>query len=161
VVALTADSAILTAWSNDIGFDDVFARQVQALGQPGDILLGISTSGRSRNVLQAFEAAHHKHMTCIALVGGDGGEAAREADLNLIIPAQNVARIQEVHILVLHLICELVEEQWASGRWLTALPVTRSFGWPGATTQATPVAVEPELVTAALKAPTRSGRLNS
>ena len=110
-IALCADSAVLTAWSNDFGYDDVFGRQVEAFGRDGDILIGISTSGRSRNLVQAFEAARRHGLRCIALLGGDGGELARLADLSVIVPSSDTQRIQEVQALVVHLICELVEER--------------------------------------------------
>jgi D-inositol-3-phosphate glycosyltransferase len=108
-IALTADSAILTAWSNDVGYEDVFARQVLALGRAGDVLVGITTSGRSPNVLRAFEAARTLGMTCLVLTGGNGGPAVRLADVALIVPSSDTQRIQEVHSLLIHLLCELVE----------------------------------------------------
>ena len=108
-LALTADTAVLTAWSNDIGYDDVFARQVRALGAPGDLLLGISTSGHSKNLIHAFHAAQRQGMTCIALLGGDGGALVELTDKAIIIPAADAQRIQEAQVLVLHLLCELVE----------------------------------------------------
>jgi D-inositol-3-phosphate glycosyltransferase len=110
-IALTADGAILTAWSNDSSFDDVFARQVEAFGRPGDVLLGISTSGRSRNVVRAFEAAARHGLRSIALLGGDGGTIRDLADVALIVPAAETARIQEVHIVLIHIVCELVEQR--------------------------------------------------
>jgi D-inositol-3-phosphate glycosyltransferase len=110
-IALAADGAILTAWSNDASFEDVFARQVEALGRPGDVLLGISTSGRSRNVVRAFEAAARHGLHSIALLGGDGGTIRDLADVALIVPAAETARIQEVHIVLIHILCELVEER--------------------------------------------------
>lgn len=109
-LALTADTAVLTAWSNDVGFDQVFARQVEAFGQPQDVLLAISTSGRSRNLIQAFEAARRQGMRCIAILGGDGGELRRLADLAIVVPSDAPQHIQEVQIVVIHLLCELVEE---------------------------------------------------
>lgn len=111
VLALTADTAMLTAWSNDVGFDDVFARQVQAFGREGDLLLAISTSGRSPNVLAALQAAREQGLTTVALLGGRGGDALALTDLPLVVPSTDTPRIQEVHILALHLICELVEER--------------------------------------------------
>lgn len=117
VLALTADGALLTAWANDIGYDQVFARQVEAFGQPGDLLIGISTSGRSRNLVEAFETAHQRQISCIALLGGDGGDLLALADLAMVIPAADTQRTQEVQLLILHLLGELVEEQLVSGRW--------------------------------------------
>lgn len=110
-LALTTDTSVLTAWSNDYGYRDVFARQVQAFGQPGDLLLAISTSGRSPNVVRALKAARERKMTCVGLLGGSGGEARRWADINLIVPSGNSQRVQEIQMLVLHLLCELVEER--------------------------------------------------
>lgn len=108
-VALTADTAVLTAWSNDIGYDDVFARQVQALGAPGDLLLAFSTSGQSRNLIQAFKVARRQGLTCLAVLGSGGGDLAQLADKAIIIPADDSQRVQEAQVLVLHLLCELVE----------------------------------------------------
>jgi D-inositol-3-phosphate glycosyltransferase len=114
-VALTADTAVLTAWSNDCGYADVFARQVEALGRPGDVLVAISTSGRSRNVVAALRAARRLGLRTVALVGGDGGEAGGEADVAVTVPASDTQRIQEVHGLLIHLLCELVEQRLAAG----------------------------------------------
>ncbi len=111
VIALTADSAVLTAWANDIGFADVFARQVQALGRPGDLLIGLSTSGRPPKVLAALRAARKGNLGTLALLGGAGGDARALADCALVVPSAVTPRIQEVHTLALHLICELVEER--------------------------------------------------
>ena len=108
-LALTADSALLTAWSNDVGFDQVFARQVAAFAQPHDVLIGISTSGRSPNLLRAFECARDRGLRCLAILGGDGGELRRLADLAIVVPAIDAQHIQEVQIVVIHLLCELVE----------------------------------------------------
>jgi len=109
VLALTADTTILTAWANDAGYDQIFARQVQAYGRPGDILLGISTSGRSVNLLEAFSTARAYGLRCAALLGCGGGPLLALADTALLVPSANTQRIQELHILALHLICELVE----------------------------------------------------
>ncbi len=116
-VALTADSTVLTAWANDVGYDRVFARQVEALGRPGDLVLAISTSGRSPNLLHAFEAARLRGLRCVALLGRDGGALLPRSDLAVVVPSSDTQRIQEVHALVLHLVCELVEERlYAEGR---------------------------------------------
>jgi phosphoheptose isomerase len=117
-MALTADTAFLTAWANDVSYEAIFARQVETFAQPQDLLIGISTSGRSRNVIAAFEAAQRLNLTAIALLGGDGGELRQLADIPIVVPATETQRIQEVHILVIHLLCELVEGQLlaASGR---------------------------------------------
>ncbi|MBE9167006.1 glycosyltransferase [Pleurocapsales cyanobacterium LEGE 06147] len=110
-IALTSDTAILTAWSNDVGYDDIFARQVKTLAKPEDVLIGISTSGRSRNLIRAFEAARQQNLTCIAIVGGGGGELLELSDIGICIPNSDPQRIQEVQLMVLHLLCELVEGQ--------------------------------------------------
>ena len=109
-MALTADSAVLTAWSNDVGYENVFARQVEAFGQADDVLVGISTSGRSPNLVQAFAAARSRGMQTIALLGGDGGTLRSMTDHCLLVPSAEPQHIQEVHIVIIHLLCELVEE---------------------------------------------------
>jgi len=108
-IALTADTATLTALGNDYGFERVFARQVEALARPGDVLLAISTSGNSANVLQAVQAARRLGCTVIALTGAGGGALAGQTDLVLRAPSDTVARIQEVHSLCLHVICEALD----------------------------------------------------
>lgn len=113
-VALTTDSSILTAIGNDYDFNVIFAKQVQALGNPGDVLLAISTSGNSANVLAAAEAAHAKEMTVVALTGKGGGklgERLGETDVHICVPHDRTARIQEVHLLVLHCLCDAVDLQ--------------------------------------------------
>ncbi|HEY9660917.1 MAG TPA: glycosyltransferase, partial [Allocoleopsis sp.] len=109
-MALTADSAFLTAWSNDVGYEDIFARQVETFAQPQDLLLGISTSGRSKNLIAAFDAAKRLNVKTIALLGGNGGDLRAKADISILVPALEPQRIQEVQLLVIHLLCELVEE---------------------------------------------------
>jgi phosphoheptose isomerase len=118
-IALTADTAVLTAWANDVGYDDVFARQVAALGRPGDILIGLSTSGRSRNVVRAFETARALGMRTLALLGGDGGTLAPLADVPITAPSADTQRIQETHLAIVHLLCELVEARVAAGEATT------------------------------------------
>lgn len=111
-VALSTDTSALTAIGNDYGFDRVFSRQVEGLGQEGDILLAISTSGNSPNVVQAIEAAHSKKMRVIALTGRDGGTMCgqmSESDIELRVPSDSTARIQEIHILILHCLCDLTD----------------------------------------------------
>lgn len=113
-IALTTDTSILTAIGNDYDFNSIFAKQVQALGAPGDILLAISTSGNSGNVLAAVDAARAKDMTVIALTGRDGGrmrEALGETDVHVCVPHERTARIQEVHLLVIHCLCDAVDLQ--------------------------------------------------
>ncbi|HEU4551941.1 MAG TPA: glycosyltransferase [Chitinophaga sp.] len=121
-IALTADTAVLTAWANDYSYDQVFARQVQALGRKGDVLLCLSTSGHSPNVLLAMEAAQQQQMTCIALLGKDGGPAADYADISLIVPSGNTARIQEMHMHLLHMLCTLVERRFEGQQTATSAP---------------------------------------
>lgn len=113
-IALTTDSSILTAVANDYDFNVVFAKQVRALGQPGDVLLAFSTSGNSANVLAAIEAAHEREMSVVALTGKGGGKigsALRETDVHICVPHDRTARIQEVHLLVLHCLCDGVDAQ--------------------------------------------------
>lgn len=108
-IALTTDTSNLTAGGNDIGFDNVFARNVEALGNSGDVLLAISTSGNSPNVIKAVEMAKSKKIKVIGFLGGTGGKLKTIVDLPIIIPSSNVQRIQEGHITIAHIICELVE----------------------------------------------------
>ena len=108
-IALSADTATLTALGNDYGFERVFARQVEALAHPGDVLIAISTSGNSPNVLQAAQAAHGRGCSVVALTGMSGGRLAGHADLILKAPSEIVARIQEVHSLCIHVICEALD----------------------------------------------------
>jgi len=115
-IALTTDSSILTAVGNDYGFDQIFARQVQALGRPGDIAIAISTSGNSPNVIEAVKAARKGYLKTIGLSGKDGGLLAKEADLVITVASTTTARIQECHIAVGHLLCELTEEALAQGK---------------------------------------------
>jgi len=113
-IALTTDSSTLTSIANDYDFGDVFAKQVRALGQPGDVLLAISTSGSSPNVVQAARAAHAREMEVVALTGRDGGELSsllKGHDVEIRVPAPSTARIQEVHILVIHCLCDLIDLQ--------------------------------------------------
>jgi D-sedoheptulose 7-phosphate isomerase len=113
VIALTVDTSVLTAVGNDYGFDRVFARQVEALGAAGDVAIGISTSGQSPNVVAAFEAARERKVTTVALTGGDGGPIGRAADIHVNVPDRATPRVQEVHRTLLHVICDLVERQFA------------------------------------------------
>jgi phosphoheptose isomerase len=108
-VALTVDSSVLTAIGNDYGYEEVFARQVRAIGQPGDVLIAISTSGQSPNVLAALVAARDRGLTTIALVGAESNADLDACDLVITIPDSSTPRIQEMHLVVLHLICELVD----------------------------------------------------
>jgi D-sedoheptulose 7-phosphate isomerase len=108
-IALTTDSSILTAMANDYGFDRVFARQIEALGRPGDVAIGLSTSGNSANVLAAMKQAANQGLKTIGLCGKDGGLLAGASDVSVTVPAVNTARIQECHIAIGHIWCELVE----------------------------------------------------
>ncbi len=110
-IALTTDTSNLTAGGNDIGYENVFARNVEGLGSEGDVLLAISTSGNSPNVIKAVEKAKSKKMKIIAFLGGTGGKLKPVVDLPLVIPSANTQRIQEGHITAAHIICELVEEE--------------------------------------------------
>jgi D-sedoheptulose 7-phosphate isomerase len=111
-IALNSDIASLTSISNDYHFSDVFAKQVRAIGQAGDILLALSTSGNSTNIINAIKAAHDKNMGIIALTGSDGGkivEHLQEKDIEIRIPSHDVARIQETHLLIIHCLCDIVD----------------------------------------------------
>ena len=111
-IALNTDTAILTAVGNDYGFDSMFERQVQALGQPGDVLVAITTSGNSANVLRSIEAAHDRDMAVIALTGKGGGDLTRllyDTDIHLCVPHDRTMRIQEIHILLLHALCDGID----------------------------------------------------
>lgn len=111
-IALSTDSSILTAIANDYSYEVIFSKQVRALGQAGDVLLGISTSGNSANVIAAIEAAHLKGMSVIAFTGKDGGKIKnilKNSDVHLCVPADRTARIQEIHLLLLHCLCDGVD----------------------------------------------------
>jgi D-sedoheptulose 7-phosphate isomerase len=113
-IALTTDSSILTAIGNDYDFSRIFSKQVRGLGQAGDVLLAMSTSGNSANILAAIDAAHEREMTVVALTGRGGGKVGnllRETDVHVCVPHDRTARIQEVHLLVLHCICDGVDTQ--------------------------------------------------
>lgn len=109
-VALTTDTSALTAIGNDYGFDFVFSRQVAALGRKGDVLVGISTSGNSQNVIEAFKIARENDLLCVALSGKNGGKMREICDINLIVPSADTPRIQEMHILSIHSICQLIDD---------------------------------------------------
>ena len=112
-IALTADTSVLTSVSNDCGYEDVFARQVEALGRAGDVAIGISTSGTSPNVVRALDAARARGMATIAVTGRDGGAAGRAAAIHVNVPSDVTPRVQEVHRTLLHALCEIVEETLA------------------------------------------------
>lgn len=113
-IALTTDTSTLTSIANDYSYEEIFAKQVRALGHPGDLLLAISTSGHSTNVIAAIEAAHEQDVGVIALTGKDGGEMKKllkETDIEICVPSDSTARIQEVHLLVIHCLCGLIDTQ--------------------------------------------------
>tara|TARA_B100000579_G_scaffold372776_1_gene336107 strand:+ start:66 stop:641 length:576 start_codon:yes stop_codon:yes gene_type:complete len=108
-IALTTDSSFLTAWSNDTDFDSVFSRQIQGLGQEGDVLVGISTSGNSKNVINALKQAKYKNLKTISLTGKTGGDLYGVADVTIKVPSNNTQRIQESHIMIGQILCSLLE----------------------------------------------------
>ncbi len=113
-IALTTDSSTITSIANDYSYEQIFSKQITALGQSGDILLAISTSGNSGNVNKAVEAAHDREMMVVALTGRQGGELANKLaaeDVEIRVPAESTARIQEVHLLVIHCLCDLIDHQ--------------------------------------------------
>lgn len=113
-IALTTDSSTLTSIANDYRFEEIFARQISALAHPGDIVLAISTSGQSPNVIRAIEAAHERNAQVVALTGRDGGPMAlklQEKDIEIRVPSAITARIQEVHLVVIHCLCDLIDRQ--------------------------------------------------
>jgi D-sedoheptulose 7-phosphate isomerase len=109
MIALSTDTTVLTCVANDFSYEEVFSRQVEALAQPGDVVVGISTSGRSANVLRALRAARERGAFTIALLGNDGGTIAGEVDLAIVVPSDDTTRIQECHITLIHAMCELIE----------------------------------------------------
>ena len=115
-IALTTDTSILTAVGNDYGFDQVFSRQVEALAAPGDMVIGISTSGNSRNVINALGVARNEGCKTVGLLGRDGGEITGMVDLSLTVSSTETPRIQEAHQLIIHIICDLVEKQLFGSR---------------------------------------------
>ena len=110
-LALTTDTSLLTACANDLGFDEVFARQVEALAEPGDLLVLHSTSGESPNVIRAAQSAKARGVGVVAFLGKGGGQLKEIADLSIVIPAEDTARIQELHLAIEHVICDLVEDR--------------------------------------------------
>lgn len=117
-MALTTDSSTVTSIANDYSYNEIFSKQIRALGNNGDILLAISTSGNSANVVQAIQAAHDRGMRVVALTGRDGGQMANligPGDVEVRVPAQSTARIQEVHLLVIHALCDFIDQQLFGG----------------------------------------------
>ncbi|MEJ2633918.1 MAG: SIS domain-containing protein [Calditrichia bacterium] len=109
--ALTVDTSILTAGANDFGFDFVYSRQIEALGRLGDTLIALSTSGNSANVIEAVNMAHEKGLYVIGFLGGEGGKLKKLVDLPIIVPSASTARIQETHILIAHVMCDILERE--------------------------------------------------
>ncbi len=115
-ISLTTDTSFLTAAGNDIGFENVFARGVEGLGNMGDALIAVSTSGNSENIIRAVQTAKSKVMKTIGFLGGNGGKLKSMVDLPIVIPSSNVQRIQEGHITIAHIICEIIEEELYGGK---------------------------------------------
>ena len=114
-IALTTNSSLLTAQANDLGFETVFSRQIESLGRPGDVLIALSTSGRSPNILSGVRSARRMGIKVIGLTGGTGGDLAEICDITIIVPSDQVQRIQEAHMAVCHLICEFAEASLFGG----------------------------------------------
>lgn len=117
-IALTTDTSAITSIANDYHFDEIYAKQVRALGQSGDTLLLFTSSGNSNNIIKAAKVAHEKNMQVIALTGKDGGalaEVLNESDIEIRVPSQSTARIQEVHLLIIHCLCDLIDQQLFGG----------------------------------------------
>lgn len=110
-IALTADSSILTAWSNDYSYEGVFERQIETLAQTGDIFIALTTSGNSKNLIKAIQTARKKNVSVIGFLGKGGGKMKNTSDVEIIVPSNNTPRIQEAHLMILHIICELVDEK--------------------------------------------------
>lgn len=110
-IALTSDSSILTAWSNDYGYDGIFERQLEALANAGDVFIALSTSGNSRNLIKAAEAAKKLGVHVVGLLGKDGGKLRNASSVEIIVPSYNAPRIQEAHLMIMHIICEIVENK--------------------------------------------------
>ncbi|MBF0484808.1 MAG: D-sedoheptulose 7-phosphate isomerase [Candidatus Omnitrophica bacterium] len=111
-IALTTDTSILTAIGNDYGFDAIFERQIDALGVKGDVAIGLSTSGNSKNVIRAIEKAKAKGLLTVSMTGRDGGKLKSMTDISILVKCENTARVQEAHICIGHAICELVENEF-------------------------------------------------
>ena len=118
-IALTTDTSTITSIGNDYHFNEIFSKQIKALGQPGDVLLALSTSGNSKNVVDAIVAAHHRQMHVIALTGRDGGDIApllNATDIEVRVPSESTARIQETHGIVIHCLCDIIDRQLFSAK---------------------------------------------
>jgi phosphoheptose isomerase len=114
-IALTTDSSVMTAIANDFGFENIFERQIAAFGKPGDVVLAISTSGNSENLVCGLRYAHREQMKTLALTGGAGGKLASIADVSICVPSEDVQRIQEAHLTIEHILCSLVEQELFGG----------------------------------------------
>ncbi len=117
-IAITTDTSTLTSIANDYSYEEIFSKQVRALGQSGDVLLAISTSGNSPNVIEAIKAAHDRNMIVVQLTGKEGGnmrDLLKEGDIEICVPSTSTARIQEVHLLVIHCLCDLIDTQLFGG----------------------------------------------
>jgi len=139
-IALTTDTSAMTAIGNDYGFDQVFSRQVTALGNPPDVVIAISTSGRSKNILNAVKAASDKKLTTVAFTGGDGGPLAKMVHIPIIIPSASTPRIQECHLTLAHLLCEVIEYLLINGKATNAddsqsAPLCKASGQSEASTK--------------------------
>ena len=110
-IALTTDSSFITAWANDISYDSIFSRQLEALGEEGDLLIAISTSGNSKNVIEVIKLAQNKKIKCIILTGSSGGEMSEMGQVVIKVPSDDTQRIQESHLLIEHILCECVESE--------------------------------------------------
>ncbi len=115
-IALTANTSTLTAIGNDFGYEYIFSRQVEGIARKGDLIIGISTSGKSPNVLRGIQSAKRMGIKTVAFTGGNGGPVVKESDLSFIVPSHNTQRIQETHIMVGHILCELIEHQLYDSR---------------------------------------------
>ncbi|MDO8505599.1 MAG: D-sedoheptulose 7-phosphate isomerase [bacterium] len=121
VIALTTNSSILTAIGNDFSYDQVFARQIEAYGRPGDIFIGITTSGNSKNILKALTVAKKNRLICVGLLGNEGGLAKPLCDFALVVPSANTQYIQEAHIVVIHALSYLIDQAWKSFESLSSV----------------------------------------
>jgi hypothetical protein len=159
MIALGTDLAVLSAWSNDIGWEEGLARQVEALGRPGDLLLALSTSGTSPNVVRAVEAARAQGLRTLAFTGGDGGLVRDLADHAVIVPSRDTQAIQEVHGLLIHLVSEVVERRLVDAGWFG--PGVRADSAPAAASSPTgdrSTRATPSGARRASPAPAQSGR---
>jgi D-sedoheptulose 7-phosphate isomerase len=114
-VALTTDTAIITALGNDFGFDSIFAKQLEALGRKGDVLCCLSTSGTSDNLIMASLRAKEQNIPTVSLLGKDGGKMKEISEISIMVPSQDTARIQEVHLIIIHIICQMIEKKLFPG----------------------------------------------